>query len=146
MRHTSKETFERWSQEISNAAKLIDYTNYNWQTATVDAMLLQTSNDKLRERALQDDVSYDQLIKLGICKEQSAKGAALLEKASGQSSHSSVEEEVRRLKVENQQLQSKVNNFKQEDCGKCSRSDCPQGNNCFAYGQTCSKCHKKNIL
>jgi len=40
---------------------------------------------KLWERALQDNISYEELLKLGIAKlgiakEQSAKGAALLEK------------------------------------------------------------------
>ena len=34
-------TFDRWSKEITNAAKLIDYTNYNWKQAAVDATLLQ---------------------------------------------------------------------------------------------------------
>jgi hypothetical protein len=32
-------SFEKWSQEISEAAQLIDYENYNWQQATVDAIL-----------------------------------------------------------------------------------------------------------
>ena len=79
-------SFERWSQEISNTARLISYANYDWKQATVDAMILQTSCPKLRERALQEDTTYDSLVKLSIAKEQSAKGAALLEQASGQSS------------------------------------------------------------
>ena len=79
-------SFEKWSQEISNAAQLINYDNYNWKKAAVDAMVLQTSNPRLRERALQDNVSYDTLINLGISKEQSVLDAAKLEKASGQSS------------------------------------------------------------
>ena len=45
-------SFERWSQEVSNAAQLIDYANHNWQQAGVDAMILQTSNARLCERAL----------------------------------------------------------------------------------------------
>ena len=81
-------SFEKWSVEISNAAQLIDYTDYDWQQAAVDAMILQTSNAKLRERALQENITYDMLITLGVAKEQSARGAAALEKASGQSSQS----------------------------------------------------------
>ena len=73
-------SFECWSKEISNAAKLINYENYDWKQAAVNAMLLQTSIPKLQERALQDNVSYEDLLKLGITKEQSEKGAALLEK------------------------------------------------------------------
>ena len=40
-------TFEKWSQEISNDAQLIDYLNYDWKQATVDAILLQTSTPRL---------------------------------------------------------------------------------------------------
>ena len=54
-------SFERWTQEISEAAKLISYTGYNWEQAAVDAILLQTSNSKLRERALQEEITYDAL-------------------------------------------------------------------------------------
>ena len=87
-------SFERWQQEITDAAKLISYTGYNWEQAAVDAILLQTSNAKLRERALQENITFENLIKLGIAKEQSVKGAAFLEKVSGQTP---LEEEVRRL-------------------------------------------------
>ena len=83
--------------------------NYDWQQAAVDAIILQTSNAALRERALQENVTYDQLLKMGIVKEQSAKGAAFLEQASGQQSVKvKMEEEVRRLQSENKQLKSKM--------------------------------------
>ena len=77
-------SFERWSKEVSNAAKLINFNNYDWKHASVDAMLLQTSSIKLRESALQENISYDDFIKLGIAREQSQKGANLLQKTSGQ--------------------------------------------------------------
>ena len=66
-------SFEGWSKEISDATKLINYKNYDWKRAAVVAILLQTSNPKLQERALQDHVSYEDLLKLGITKEQSEK-------------------------------------------------------------------------
>ena len=72
-------------------------------------MILQTSSPKLRERALQDNVNYKDLLKLGIAKEQSLKGAALLEKASGQDPllMSGTTEEVHRFQLENQKLRSR---------------------------------------
>ena len=74
---------------------MISYDNYDWQQAVVDAIILQTSNASLRERALQENVTYDQLLKMGIVKEQSAKGAAFLEQVSGQQSVKvKMEEEV----------------------------------------------------
>ena len=88
-------SFERWSQEINNAARLISYDNYDWKQAAVDTMILQISCPKLRERALQENTAYDSLMKLCKAKEQSAKGAAVLEQASGQpllGSHIKIEE------------------------------------------------------
>ena len=115
-------SFERWSQEISESAKTITYTGYNWEQAAVDAILLQTSNTKLRERALQEDITYANLLKLGIAKEQSMKGAALLERASGQG-HSSarsggIEDDVRRLTIENHNLKRKVKGGEYKDSYK----------------------------
>ena len=134
-------SFEPWTQDISEAAKSITYTGYDWKQAAVDAILLQTSNTKLRERALQEDISYEELLKLGIAKEQSVKGAALLEKASGQS-HSTphtADEEVRRLTLENKKLRKKV----EVNCGRCGNK-CKRGNQCPANGQKCGKCGKMN--
>ena len=137
-----KKSFEKWSQEVSNAAKLISYQDYNWKQAAVDAIILQTSNPKLRERALQDNVSYDEILKLGISKEQSSKGAALLEQASGgHGSADKVTEEVRRLKIENKKLKSRLPS---KECTRCGSAKCKKGNKCPAMGQTCSICKKPN--
>ena len=111
-----KKSFDRWHQEITNAARLIDYTNYDWKQASIDAILLQTSSSKLRECGLQDNVKFEDLIKLGIVKEQSVKGAALLEKASGGSSQPKVklEEDVRRLQRGNRRLKQNQPDHKQK--------------------------------
>ena len=63
---------------------------------------------KLRERALQDNVSHEVLLKLGITKEHYGKGAALLEKAGGQSSSQKQHyaQEVRWLQYENRNLKA----------------------------------------
>ena len=136
-------SFEKWSVEISNAAELIDYSDYSWQQAAVDAMVLQTSNAKLRERALQDNVNYDTLMTLGVAKEQSVRGAAAMEKASGQSSQTDmskvkIEQEVRRLREENSKLKGK------KPCNRCGKHQCGGGTKCAANGQKCGKCHKLN--
>ena len=97
--------------EISNAARLISYDNYDWQQAAVDAMILQTSCPKLREQALQENTTYDSLMKLSIAKEQSAKVAALLKQASEQPSLGSqikIEEQVWHLQSENKKLKAKI--------------------------------------
>ena len=136
-------SFERWSQEISTAAQLISYQDYDWKQATVDAILLQTTSPKLRERALQENTSYDALMTMGIAKEQSAKGAALLEQASGSSTRVRVkaEEEVKRLQFENLKLKGR-----EKLCHRCGYDSCKQGTKCPANGQRCHKCGKENHL
>ena len=134
-------SFEKWSQEISEAAKLIDYDNYDWKQAAVDAMLLQTTSLKLREKALSENVTYDELLKIGITKEQSEKGAALLEQASGHTAPRDLDEEVRRLKIENRQLKKDVE-LKEvpsdNPCNRCGLPNCPQNKSCSANGKQCS--------
>ena len=140
-------SFERWSQEISNAARLISYDNYDWKQTAVDAMILQTSCPKLRERSLQENTTFDSLMKLGIAKQQSAKGAALLEHASGQSSlgsHIKIKEQIRRLQSENKKLKAKIESTQtpKSQCYRCGRDNAPRGNKCPANGKQCQKCKK----
>ena len=139
-----KKSFEKWSQEVSEAAKLIDYANYDWKQAAVDSMILQTSSSKLREKALSENTSYEDLVKLGITKEQSEKGAVLLEQASGQTSTRNVEEEVRRLRLENSQLRNNIEHTNDTPCQRCLSPSCPQGRECPAFGQRCTNCRKMN--
>jgi hypothetical protein len=96
----------------------------------------------LRERALQDNVSYDKLINLGVAKEQSVLGAEQLEKASGQGSSSKIkiEEEVRKLRMENKKLKAKPKG----PCSRCGNQSGCTGKKCPANGQKCGKCHKMN--
>ena len=139
-------SFDKWSQEVSTVTQLISYKDYDWKQATVDAILLQTSSPKLRERALQEDTSYDALMSMGVAKEQSAKGAALLEQASGKSHRVKVEEEVRRLQLENHRLRSAGGRSTDNQCSRCGRDSCKQGPKCPANGQKCHKCGKENHL
>ena len=150
-------SFEKWSQRLAEAAKLIDYDGYNWKAAVVDAVLLQTSNKKLRERALQEEITYEELIKLGIAKEQSQKGAKQLEQAAGFSCQSGasndpidVHEKVRRLQLENSKLKKKKRKSREsksqsdKPCTRCAEISCNGGTKCKAHGQKCSNCKKMN--
>ena len=48
----------------------MDWDNYNFEKAAVDAILIQTSSTKLRQKALQDNPSWDQLMDMGMGQEQ----------------------------------------------------------------------------
>ena len=142
-------SFEKWSREVSDSAKLIDFMGYDWKQAAVDAMILQTTSSKLREKALSENASYEELLKLGITKEQSEKGGALLEQASGNSSSRNIDEEVRRLKLENRQLKRDAhakNANNGNACYRCTSTSCPQDQTCTAMGKKCGNCGKMNHL
>ena len=124
-------SFDKWSIEVSNAAKLIDYSNYDWKMAVVDAIILQTSNDKLREKALDSNVSYDKIMSLGVSKEQSEKGAALL---SG----------MRKIKEEDVNKVQESSKKQKQKCQLCRYNNSQSGKKCPANGKTCAKCKKSN--
>jgi len=95
----------------------------------------------MRERVLQDNASYEELLTLGITKEQSAKGAALLEKVSGQNNQTeSRTEEVRRIQKENQRLRARL---PKPPCNRCGNTKCDK-NRCSTLGQQCPACGKPN--
>ena len=137
-------SFERWSMEVSNAAKLIDYTGYDWRMAAVDAMVLQTANARLREKALQDNISYDQLMTMGVTKEQSEKGAAQL--AGGIQGIQIKEEDIRKVQLKHSRNHSKVkdSSFKERTCNRCGYEKCQGGKRCPANGKRCAKCGKSD--
>ena len=121
-------SFERWSVEISEAAKLVDFTQYDWKQAAVDAMILQTSNPQLREKALHSNATYDKMMEIGIVREQSSIGAALLAGTSGMSIK---EKDVHKLD-------------QTKSCFRCGQQWHSKGRECPAKGQICAKCGKSN--
>ena len=106
-------------------------------------MILQTSSPKLREIALQENVKYDELIKLDIVKEESQKGAVMLETANGQDSlpETHYSQKVRCLKLENKKVKDRI---PRKFCGRCGKQGCDGGSDCPAMGQHCSTCLKPN--
>ena len=123
-------SFEKWSVEISNVAKLIDYKDYDLQTAVADAIALQTSNQKLHEKNLNDNLSYDEMMVVGVSKEQSEKVAFLLAGTSHTSRGYDTQEEVRRLQSENKKLKNRMQQYKQQSCQRCGYETCQNGNKC----------------
>ena len=83
------------------------------------------------------------LIKLGIAKQQSQKGAAMLEKANGQVplAETCYSQEIRCLKLENEKLKARIPG---KFCGRCGKQGCDGGSHCPVIGQQCSNCLKPN--
>ena len=112
-------------------------------------MIRQTSCPMLRQRALQENTTYDSLVKHSIAEKQFAKGAYLLKQASGQSSlgsHINIKEHVRHLQSENKKLKARIESTQrsQSHCYRCGRDNCPRGNKCPANGKQCQKYQRMN--
>ena len=90
------QTFDTWHRTVRKAAQLIDWTDYDADKATVDAILMQTSSSKLRQRAIQENLGYEELVALGISQEQATKKSERMPDAE--------KETVGRLKQENKAL------------------------------------------
>ena len=50
------QTFYIWHRTVRKAAQLINWTDYNADKATVDAILMQTSSTKFRQRVIQENL------------------------------------------------------------------------------------------
>ena len=71
-------TFDLWHKKVYEAAKQVDWEGYNAETAAVDAIVMQTKSAKLQQKAIQDNPSYEELVKLGISQEQAKRKADAL--------------------------------------------------------------------
>ena len=70
--------FDSWYKEVYEAAKRIYWTDYGAETATVDALIMQTSSQKLQQKAIQENPKYNEMVDLGISMEQAMKKAESL--------------------------------------------------------------------
>ena len=57
--------FGAWQKEIYKQAKRCDWSNYGIEDAVRDAMLYQTSDQKLRKRILANNLSYEDTVSYG---------------------------------------------------------------------------------
>ena len=137
------QSFDSWHKEIRKAAQLIDWTGYDADKATVDAIVMQTSSIKLQQRAIQENPTYDELVNLGISQEQAKKKASKLPDGESETV-SKLQAEVLQLK----QAQGSSNKFKpassskKKVCENCCSWRCKGGNSCYAQGKDCNACKK----
>ena len=96
-------SFDEWHRVVYEGAKRIDWTGYGPETAAVDAMIMQTSSQKLREKALQESPNYQEMVKLGIGQEQARLKAGVMPESETAEATRALQEEVRKLK---QQIRS----------------------------------------
>ena len=128
-------TFESWYKEVYEAAKRIDWTGYGAETATVDAIIMQTSSQKLQQKAIQEKPSYNEMVDLGISIEQAKKKAESMPDGEGTEITRALAEEVRQLK----QKLGKAESSK-DTCKSCMLLRCKRGDKCPAKDKKCHRC------
>ena len=79
-----------------DAAKQVDWDGYNAETAVVDAIVMQTKSTKLQQKAIQNNPTYEELVKLGISQEQAKRKADALPDVESETTRA-LQLEVRRL-------------------------------------------------
>ena len=97
---------------------LIDWTGYDADSATVDAFITQTSSMKLQQRAIQENPTYDELVQLGVSREQAKKKAAKLPDGE-KGTVSRLQSKAKKTKPKAYAKKDKSNTSKKKGCEKC---------------------------
>ena len=139
--HQGSQSFDTWHREVRKAAMLIDWTGYDADSATVDAIITQTSSTKLQQRAIQENPNYDELVQLGVSQEQAKKKAARLPDGEKETV-SRLQSKVKKTKPKVYEKKDKSDTAKKKGCEKCGIWKCTGGDNCFAKGKSCNACKK----
>jgi hypothetical protein len=124
--------FDPWSKEIWKQAERCDWTGYDNKAAARDAILFQTSDNKLRKKIIAENLDFDQALAWGKTHEASGKKAELMENTTGTSS-----KEVRRLEEKLRRLKYKG----PDKCQTCPRYHRP-GQTCHGLNVNCFDCRK----
>ena len=128
-------TFDSWYKDVYEAAKRIDWTGYGAETATVDAIIMQTTSQKLQQKAIQENPKYNELVDLGVSMEQAKKKAESLPDGEGTDTTRALVQEVRQLK---QRLEKKESS--KDTCKSCMLPRCKREDKCPAKDKKCHRC------
>ena len=149
-----EEAFSVWWTQIKEQAEKCDFTGYDQKHAARDAILFQTSNNKLRKRILAEDCDLEAVVKLGLALEHSESKADTINKKTDTEVRqlNQLEEEIAKLKT-NKKGTSRID----KKCTTCPRGQHPPGKckgkeskECYTCGQTvhfkgAAVCTKKRV-
>ena len=135
------QTYDSWHRKVYEHAKLGDWEDYTAEKAAADAIIIQTSSVKLREKALQSNPTYDELNTMGHSQEQARKKAKALPEGDSDEVKM-LREEVRKLQVKERGGGGKDSSKEETGnrCDRCRSTRCKRGDKCFAIGKECNKC------
>ena len=138
-------SFGEWYPGVLEAAQRINWADYNSEMAAKNVMIFNCASEKLRKKAIAENLSYNDFIKTALAMENSETKTKSM--AAGEGIRSiTTEEEVRKLKDQVRKLQGKPGAGKsgkgKVKCKTCGRQPHPSGQTCFALELTCHKCNK----
>ena len=123
--------FASWHKEVFKQAKRCDWSLYNTEEAARDAIMYQTSDQKLRKRILAQNMSYQDTVAWGQSHEESDRKAMMVEETTDRV------DKVRRLETQLGKLQAKQRAG--QSCQTCSRPRHSPDQPC--PGIKCTECH-----
>ena len=132
------QSFAQWYPKVMEAGKRIDWAAYNLETAVKNVLIFNCESEKLRTKAIAENLGYNDFIRAGVAMENSMKKA----KSMGTS------EEVRKVKendtvkkLEDQLKKLQAGQSSKDKCKTCGRNPHPKGKPCFALKLSCHKCN-----
>ena len=134
-----EKSFDAWHKKVYEAAKQVDWDGYNAEVAAVDAIVMQTKSTKLQQKAIQDNPSYEELVKLGISQEQAKKKADSLRDGECEKTRV-LETQVRKLKLKLNKERDKRQGDEERKCKKCLLARYEGGKQCPAKARNCDRC------
>ena len=134
-----QKTFDAWHKKVYEAAKQVEWDGYNAEMAAVDAIIMQTRSAKLQQKAIQDNPSYEELVKLGISQEQAKKKADSLPDGECEKTRA-LETQVRKLTLKLNKERDKRLGEEERRCKKCLLVRCEGGEKCPAKTRNCNRC------
>ena len=123
--------FASWYKEVFKQAKRCDWSTYNVEEAARDAIMYQTTDQKLRKKILAQNMSYQETVAWGQSHEESDRKAQLVEETTDKV------DRVRRLETQLGRLQAKQKSG--PSCQTCSRPRHTPDQPC--PGTKCTECH-----
>ena len=144
-----QQTFVEWYPKVYEQAKMCDFMEYSAERAARDAMTIQTSDNKLRKKALTEAPTYAQFIKAGIAMESSKAQAEKMEEKTVDERFNYVDKQKRYSKKHLDTVRSKppLGNKASEhrECDFCGYNPCTshKKGKCPAKEKRCNQCKKK---
>jgi hypothetical protein len=137
----SGRVFSEWWPKVKEQADRCVWTGYDTKMAASDALLQQCDDKKLQKRIIAENLSFDNIVKMGMAMEQGTKKVDRMNKHGKDDRVAQLEETVRTLQAGG----GKVRPLGKTSCSTCTRANHPPGK-CPGLTMECYTCRKKGHM